>query len=382
MQARVVRLRDISPRDEQAWRDLSCRAAEPNPFMEPDCLLSVALHEGFGDEIDIVLAEEGGRAHACIPIRALWKSPFPYPFVTTKVHRTFGCGTPLVDTERGAEAMAAILSALSERRRIARARALDLPYVSQDGPVFDDLATAAQMANLPFFVHESFDRGLLRRRPEPGYEQLYDSKVRGELRRRRKRLAEELGTEPVLVDRTADPEAAGRFLRLEGSQGYKVGTDGLAMTTVAGEPEFFADMCRRFAAAGRLHLLALEAGGVTLAMNVWLRSHDGLFMFRITYDERYARYGPGILLQMASMEYFHTATDANWIDTCTYRDNETLLRLYPDRRRIAGIFVPLSRNPLDRAAIHSLMAVRPVHKWLYDRRHPQPSHPRQRPSAP
>ena len=90
--------------------------------MEPDCLLSVALHEGFGDEIDIVLAEEGGRAHACIPIRALWKSPFPYPFVTTKVHRTFGCGTPLVDTERGAEAMAAILSALSERRRIARAR--------------------------------------------------------------------------------------------------------------------------------------------------------------------------------------------------------------------------------------------------------------------
>ena len=264
MKARVVRLRDINSRDEQLWRALSCRAAEPNPFMEPDCLIPAALHLKFGGEIDIVLAEEDDRAYACIPIRAVWKFHFPYPFVTTKVHRTIGCGTPLVDAERGAEGMAAILSALSKRRRITRSRALDLPQVSQDGPVFDALVTAAQMANLPFIVHDPFDRGLLRRRPEPGYEQLYSAKLRRELRRCKKRLAEELGTEPVLVDRTDDPAAVDRYLRLEES-GYKARA-GIAMTTVAGESDYFVDMCRRFTAAGHLQVSALEAGEQTLAM--------------------------------------------------------------------------------------------------------------------
>ena len=65
------------------------------------------------------------------------------------------------------------------------------------------------------------------------------------------------------------------------------------------------------------------------------------------------------------------------MDTCTYRDNEMFLRLYADRRQIAGIFVPLSRNPLDRLATHSFMALRPFHRMIHQKRNPQASHPRQ-----
>ena len=82
-------------------------------------------------------------------------------------------------------------------------------------------------------------------------------------------------------------------------------------------------------------------------------------------------------MQLACMEHFHTATDINWMDTCTYRDNEMFLRLYADRTQIAGIFVPLSRNPLDRLAIHSFMALRPLHRIIYEKRNPQALHPRQ-----
>jgi len=231
------------------------------------------------------------------------------------------------------------------------------------------------MANLPFIVYENWERGFLKRRHEPHYVQLINAKPRRELRRRSRRIAEKLGTEPVLVDRTADPGAVKQFLCLEES-GYKR-VAGLAMTTHAGEPEFFAAICRGFAAAGRLHLLALEAGGQTLAMCVWLRDGEGFFLYKTCYEERYARYGPGALMQLACMEHFHTATDANWMDTCTYRDNEMFLRLYADRRQIAGIFVPLSRNPLDRLATRSFMALRPFHRIIYQKRNPQASHPRQ-----
>ena len=83
-------------------------------------------------------------------------------------------------------------------------------------------------------------------------------KSRRELRRGSRRVAEDLGAEPTLVDRTADSEAVQRFLCLEES-GYKA-VAGLAMTNHSGEPEFFAAMCREFLSAnGRLHLLALEA---------------------------------------------------------------------------------------------------------------------------
>ena len=126
------------------------------------------------------------------------------------------------------------------------------------------------------------------------------------------------------------------------------------MTTQTGESEYFGEICRRFAASGRLHLLLLEAGGQTLAMSVWLRGGEGFFLFKISYNEQYARYGPGALLHIAGMEYFHAATDADWIDTCTCRDNEIILRLYPDRRQTAGVFMPLSRNPLDMSG-HSLL---------------------------
>ncbi len=378
MRARVIRLRDISPHDERVWRDLSRRAAEPNPFFEPDCLVPAALHQRLGAKIDIVLAEEGDRAYACIPIRAVWRYPFrfPYPFVTTQVRRTIECGTPLLDAERGAEGMAAILSALSDRRRIGRSRVLALPQVHQDGPAFESLQAAVRIAGLPFIVYESWERAFLRRRPEPDYERLLNAGLRHSLRRMRRRLTEELGSEPGLVDRTSDPAAIERYLNLEGSQGYKAAPGGFAMKTEAGESEFFGDMCRRFAASGRLHLLALEARGQTLAMEIWLRGGDGMFRFKMSYDELYARYGPGVQMQVAAMGHFHVATNANWIDTCTSPNNETALRLYPDRRYIASVFVPLSKNPFDKMAIRFLEAMRAIHKRIYEWRHPQRPHER------
>ena len=90
---------------------------------------------------------------ACIPIRAVWKFHFPYPFVTAEVHlehRKWDTAPRFRAWRRG-----------SGRHSLgALAKATDyplthphLPQVSQDGPVFDVLVTAAQTVNLPFIVH-------------------------------------------------------------------------------------------------------------------------------------------------------------------------------------------------------------------------------------
>ncbi|MGO9342683.1 MAG: GNAT family N-acetyltransferase, partial [Acidimicrobiales bacterium] len=126
-----------------------------------------------------------------------------------------------------------------------------------------------------------------------------------------------------------------------------------------------------FAKAGRLHVMSLEAGGRNVAMEIWLRADEGMFLIKISYDERYSRFGPGVVLQMEAMQYFHSHTDARWIDTCTSPDNELLLRLYPDRRRIESRFIVLGRSPVDRAVIRTFTAARPLHHRLYQLRHPE-----------
>ncbi len=140
------------------------------------------------------------------------------------------------------------------------------------------------------------------------------------------------------------------------------------MATVDGEADYFREMCARFAADGRLRVFCLEAGGQTLAMQILVTGGDGVFGMKISYDEQFAKYSPGVLLHFDSMKACHETTDGQWIDTCSSPQFEVLMRIYPDRRRITSYFVPLGRNPVDRLAVKAFMTLRPLHKKLHDRR--------------
>lgn len=372
MQCRAVPMGQLSASDENAWGDLASRAVEPNPFMEPDCLVPyghvpVGPQERFKTGIELAFAEEGGRFYACLPTRSVSAmGRLAYPFLATDV-REMECGTPLLDKERGAEGMAAILSGLSRARKLRQARILNMVRVSQDGPAFPMVRAAARKVGFPVFVHESYERGLLIRRPSVRFEELHDQKFSREMRRLRRRLSEQAGADVRLVDQSSDPAVADRYLAMEQS-GYKAATD-TAMSARPGEPEWFRQLCRRFAAAGRLHVFGLAAGDETVALTVWLRGGNGLFNFKMAYDERYSRCSPGLQLLVESVEHLRTATDAEWFDCCSARGNQMLLRLYPDRRLAGSVFIPLAKNPADWAVAGSLGALRPAHQWAYERLH-------------
>jgi CelD/BcsL family acetyltransferase involved in cellulose biosynthesis len=376
MNGRMVHVRSLSPDDEAAWTALAARAAEPNPLYEPNCLVPASRHQTFGDEIHVVFAEEDGRIYGCMPVRRVrhWRN-FAYPFVVTQVRRMIYCGTPLVDAERGDEAVDAMFDALRADRKLTKGRVLVLQELAQDGPVDASVQSAVERRHLPIYRYESWERGIVNRREEADYEGLQSRRDRKELRRCRRRLGELLGSEPVAVDRSADPAAIDEFIALEAA-GYK-GDAHVAMATVAGEADYFREMCARFAADGRLRVFCLEAGGQTLAMQILVTGGAGIFGMKISYDEQFAKYAPGVLLHFDSMKACHETTDARWIDTCSSPQFEVLMRIYPDRRRITSYFVPLGRNPIDRLAVKAFMALRPLHKKLHDKRagtrHPDPA---------
>jgi CelD/BcsL family acetyltransferase involved in cellulose biosynthesis len=361
MSSRILRVREIGADDESAWRDLAERAAEPNPFYEPDCLIPAANHQAFGNDIRLAVAELDGRFYGCVPFREVKRWKFPYPVLTSQVRRMNGLGTPLIDPEMGADAATALLGALAGERSLLHRRMFVLDTSGAGGPVALYLREATRRLGFWLYAYQTFDRGLLVRSDGPEYEKTVSYKSRRNLRRQMRLLGEAVGSQVDLVDRSDDPAAIDDYIALE-SSGYK-SKKGIAMTTVPGEPEYFKEMSSRFAASGRLKLVALQAGPQTIAMQMWIKGREGAFLIKGSYDETYTQFGPGVLLHTYAIDFFNKETDSEWMDSCTGPDHKLLFRLWKDTRPIEMLAIGSSR--IDRAVVKAFMAARPLHQRYY-----------------
>ncbi len=361
VRGRCLAVRGLSPSTIEAWGDLATRALEPNPLCEPDCVLPAATHLADGGDMEIVVAEEDGRLFGCFPVRPVSRTgQLPLRAFTTDVRRMTYLGTPLVDALRAREACRVMIDTLVARRRSERTHLLHVKWLHGGGPVDLAFRGALHDLGLPVYEAESFDRPLVRRRPEASYDEGFNTKYRSVLRRRRRQLEKELGG-PVTVQNVPDrPGVLDLLVDLE-ARGYK-GRNGVAMTSVPGEVEQFNDMCERFAKDGRLQVLTLESNEHVAAMQLCLRGGAGLFALKVTYDEAFGAFGPGVQMQLGAIEYFHEHTDAEWIDSCTYQGNEPLLRLNPDRRSVVSYVIPLG-GVLQSALVRALPTVR----WARER---------------
>jgi CelD/BcsL family acetyltransferase involved in cellulose biosynthesis len=166
--------------------------------------------------------------------------------------------------------------------------------------------------------------------------------------RRRRHLGKELGAEVVTVDRAAGgvEAAVEQFLALE-SKGWK-GRSRTALSCRPGHDRFFREMCRGFAEHGRLMFLSLEAGPRVVAQNTALVAGEGLFGFKRAYDEEFARWSPGALLDLDVLDWFHRSARLAWLDTCSAPEDGNASRAFGDRRPLSTVAVPLS--PVGNAA--------------------------------
>jgi CelD/BcsL family acetyltransferase involved in cellulose biosynthesis len=341
-----------TPAFRAAWALLVAEAAEPNPFFEP-WLLIPALRQ-WGSGVTIKAWYHYGHLAGLLPVRTTANYyGHRVPHYAGWLHANAFCGAPLILAGCEEAFWRALLA--DGDRTSGRSLFLHLPKLPADGPALAALDRVLAASPRAHYTAEEESRAVLAGGGTAAayLDDAMSAKKRKELRRQRTRLAEE-GT--LTFDRVegADglAEWTDEFLALEAA-GWK-GAGGSALASAPDTGAFFAETLAGAAAAGRLERLALRLDGRAIAMLANFITAPGAYSFKTAFDEDYARFSPGMLLQLENLALLERP-GIHWADSCAVEGHPMIERLWRDKRRMISRNIAIG-GPLRRAAFRLLKA--------------------------
>lgn len=323
-----------------AWDALAAYASEPNPFYER-WFLTPAL-EAFdpAEKVMILRFESEGRLAGIMPVlRSTRYYHLRIPNIAGWHHANSFLGTPLVAAGFEREFWEALFGWCDTSPGLALF--LHLPHVPFDGPLYRALEAVLDRQRRHAAIVGREDRAMLASPlgPDEYFAQAMSAKKRKELRRQFNRLSDE---GPVSFERHSDAVGLDRwiedFLALEHS-GWK-GKAGSALACDPGTERLFRESLVGAAQAGRLERLALTLAGRPIAMLATFLAPPGAFSFKTAFDEAYARFSPGVLLQRENLAILG-CEDIAWTDSCAAKDHPMIDHIWRERRAIGRISVAI-----------------------------------------
>lgn len=354
-EARLLTIAEATePAFVAAWEALAKHAIEPNPFFEPWFLLP-SLAQFAKDGSCAIFAYYDGALLAGVMPLATERSyyGYPVPHVSAWLHDNAFCGAPLVAKSSERAFWQALLAKLDTA--YSRALLLHLPQLPSRSPLTASLDAVLNMTVRPSYIALKSERAMLSSLlgPEAYFEQAMSTKKRKELRRQHKRLAEEGA---LTFERTEGPDGIEAwvtdFLALEAA-GWK-GEAGSALASADATRTFFTETLTGAARAGRLERLALRLDGKPIAMLANFLCAPGAFSFKTAFDERYARFSPGLLLQIENLHLLGRE-DIDWADSCAAQGHPMIERIWREKRTISARNVAIG-GPIRRFAFQQLKA--------------------------
>lgn len=330
-----LRLADLGPGDAERWRQLAQQAIEPNPFFEHEYLMPLARSLGAVRDTFLAVVRRGSDWVACLPVKPTWKwHHVAVLSVSTWIaHPLYTLlGVPLISGVEPDLAAASLIAGLSREK----GQFAGLELLTRDGPAYDHLGAAIRASGRAPLEFARIRRAALFRRERNDYlAQSLSSRRRRELRREFRKLSEAVDDDLSFEDRAGSASAVEALIELEARS--KLARRGTALAANEAHLEFFRGIAQNFSARGRFQLITLEADGQIVAALANLLAGDGIFCFKIAYDERFSRFSPGVQVLLEAVRLFHDETSAAWIDSCADANNAMINRLWSDRRELSII---------------------------------------------
>jgi CelD/BcsL family acetyltransferase involved in cellulose biosynthesis len=334
------------------WDALAGQASEPNPFAERWYMLA-ALNAFAAPALRIVLVRDGSTLLGIIALVAEPRyAGLPIAHSQNWLNANAFLGTPLVRGGTEQRFWAALLDHLDHQS--GSGLFLHVSAQTLDGPVAQALEQQCRIDQRRFAIVHREERALLERGLSPNayWEENVRGKKRKELRRQHKRLAEEGALRFVRSDGSADLDRwITDFLALERA-GWK-GENGSALDCAVETRTLFRGALAGAAAAGKLELLAHYLDDRPIAMLANFLTPPGAFSFKTAFDEDYARFSPGVLLQYENLALL-TRDGIDWCDSCAAQDHPMIDSLWSGRRAIGRYSIAIGGGA-KRAAFAALL---------------------------
>lgn len=292
------------------------------------------------DEVQILAYYQGDTLCGLIPLsksKLYYRRPIPH--WDNWLHDNAFCGVPLVLAGSEKAFLATLLDWAQAHSK--HGLFLHLSHIAEDGPFFIKLREHCRDKGLIAAIVHREERAMLQstQSPDDYFIASMSGKKRKELRRLAKRLSEE-GTLAFCRQTEAEalPEWTDQFLALE-KAGWK-GKDGSALSCDSGNASFFRQTLEGAAQAGKLERLTLSLDNRPIAMLVNFITPPGAYSFKTTFDENYARYSPGVLLQRENLDLL-AHPKVKWTDSCAAADHPMIERIWREKRSMVRVNIGL-----------------------------------------
>jgi CelD/BcsL family acetyltransferase involved in cellulose biosynthesis len=325
---------------EEPWDELAAAASEPNVFAER-WFVEASLKLEIPADAALLAVWAGSLLIGLLPVATARKyGRTPVAHVQNWLHHHAFLGTPLVRAGRERSFWSAILGALDSA---GWARGFfHMVGLVENGPVHRGLVAAAAEMDRPCIAVHRRERAFLESHFSPA--EYYAQAVRKKKRKEIGRLTSRLKEQGELRFRTYWPSDdldawIDAFLALE-AKGWK----GQAGSALACRPEtdaFFREVVKGAEAAVRLQFQRLDLDDRPIAMLVTFMSPPGAFTYKIAFDEDFARFSPGVLIQLDYLKVLER-DDVAWTDSCAAENHPMINSLWTERRPIVRVTVPLA----------------------------------------
>jgi hypothetical protein len=345
----------------EAWQSLSENSIEPNIFYEP--LAMIPAVEFFGAEADLYFVfiyttdplRPFGAKILCgfFPLQysRLYKKA-PVSVLRLWKHSYCFLCTPLLRAGYERETLKAFFDWLESKE--SPAQLMEFSSIAGDDIFHKLLIDECNQRNSLTFTDDSYNRALF----TPNSNEGISGRHKKELRRQQNRLSEEGRLEYVALQDEADVETwLNDFIQLE-ANGWK-GLEGSAFASQEASKKFFETAVKQAFAKNQLMMIALKLNGKPIAMKCNFLSRHGSFAFKIAFDEDFARYSPGVLLELENMQRINSIPEVEWMDSCAVSEHFMINRLWTKRRTIETLLCSTGKAPAD-----FLVSVLPLVRWF------------------
>ena len=321
----LAELQSIVP----AWERLAREALEPNPFYEPWMLLPALREFSEGQDVRVALVWQGEELAGLFPLRRVARyKGLPASALSSWLHAHCLLCTPLV---RSGSAHA-VLQALFDW---CDASFIEFRYLPAGEPFHRALQEALVARGLKPSVNRAWSRGLLRKNRAT-----ISGQLRRQLAKKERRLAERGRLKHLTLQPQDDIQRwIDDFLRLEAS-GWK-GREGSAMACTAANRRYATEIFTAAFQRGRLLMCGLDLDGRAIGRRSSFLAGSGAYAFKTAFDETLAEFSPGVMLELDNIRQLDATPGLEWMDSFTEDANLALDRMWPDKREMQSLAVPL-----------------------------------------